>query len=339
MNIFVSDVMSNKSTSPPKLFSWLANGNSLLKIGENKVQYIYRKETYLFNDDWGKIWKFVRDITYLPKISKNLCENLIIHKGKATYDLYSEFSLLLINSFPVKGKCTYIGADLHKVFIERIYEIFGIHFIQTVFFYPVTSNNTSLIVVKTKTTIPNNSEITLDLYTDNYYSKLRLYILKCFDKYIMNSFEHTEDYKSCIIHQDFDFVWNFVINFEKMEKLAPMIGTDYESKGPPDKKGSFWKCKRVIEGKEDVNFFIVKDIVNNKRRNWRLCVIEPFGVNTCILNQEINIKVTKLFNGSCHVSFLNIFRQKVNNEYLKLYSKNKAFALSKVKSYLEKIKL
>ena len=72
-------------------------------------------------------------------------------------------------------------------------------------------------------------------------------------------------------------------------------------------------------------------VIKSKKRNrWTYCV-ETFGVNLLLINQELEISVTKINKESCQISILVKFREKIDK---KLYNYKK----DKLNEYVKKIK-
>ncbi len=159
--------------------------------------------------------------------------------------------------------------------------------------------------------------------------------MNCFRQFLKESGDSSIDYQSFIIHQDFEKIWNLFIDLKKINQIAPLTGENFENSGNIEEVGTFWKFN-TFQNKNEINYMKVKYVNKNKKRNnWKF-IVETFGTHSNIINQEIEVKVTKMFGGSCQVSIIHTFRQKVTEKFLSLFKKNKNLLLKKIKYLLEK---
>lgn len=290
----------------------------------------------ILNENINRTWKFMRDIIYLTKIATDICGPLTFHKGENTWTLGSEFSFLYINFFDLIVKCK----KIHSTYSPRKIQIFwdcstlGFRHIKTTSLYKV-SDPINKTLVKINLNAIDVNEKKPPKIDGSYYKSVFVYILQSYDKYIRNSIEHLIEYQSFVVEKNYIDVWNYVINFENLGKISSFIGENFEIYDNHKKKGTFWKYVSFIDGK--VNFFKVVGVKIYKKRNYREYIVETFGTQNSMINQEVKIKVTNIFGNKCQVSFTHFFKDRVTEKYLFYFNKIEQEFMEKLKETLQNI--
>lgn len=302
------------------------------KIDKLKLPIYYKAESIIIKENIEKVQKFFFDLTYLSKISKNLSSPLTFYKGDNTMKLNNSFSFLFINLLKMKGKCVNIKINENKKKISWDFDTLGINFNQSVYLYKISDTNETLVRYISEYDSSKNYEVSLNNKND-YYSNVRKYVLKCYNSFISHSNENFIDYGSCIINENFKNVFSFVIDLRNLSKISSIFGEDFNILGSPNKIGSFWKFSTKF-GDNVKGFLIVKNIILKKR--CLICILETFGSSSFILKQEIKIKVTKIGENNCQITFIHEFKQKINEKLILFLKRNKALFLKKLKMIFEK---
>lgn len=287
----------------------------------------------IFNHDIDRVWKFVRDLSYLSKFG-NISHPIHFCRGvNNTWTLNTEFSFLYINIFKISCKCIEIKISPNRRLISWDCKTIGISYIQDIIFYKTTDNQKTLVKLTLRIKSITSNIIPMK-FDGEYFKRLHMFILKNYSKILTKSSKHLIDYQSFIIKdKSFEKVWTIVTNFKNFENLTKIFSDSHFESNSNDingytQVGNFWKCQLKFSYNENsdnfgnvVNFFIVKNITLDKKKKKGVYVVETFGTENTFEKQEVEIKVIKVFPHSCQVSFTHTFKEKLTDNYL-IYFRN-----------------
>lgn len=287
----------------------------------------------ILKGNFDRVWKFVRDVSYLQKIATDISGPLTYIKGENTWSLKNEFSFIYVNIFHMNVKCSQILFRESPKKIEIIWDCNSLGIIHKKYssLYEISGSNQTLAKTVLKF-LEINQNLPPKIEGSFFKTKFE-HILISYNNYIQNSIEHLIEYQSFLVNKNLVSVWNYVINFRNLGNFSSFIGEHFEINDRPEKKGAFWKCFSAIDKK--VNFFKINDVILKK--NFRIYVVETFGTRNTFIQQEMRIKVTNVFENKCQVSLMHIFKEKVTEKYLFYFKTIKQDFMEKLKDHLEKI--
>lgn len=297
----------------------------------------------IMNDNLYRVWKFIRDVTYLSSIAPSISGPLKMLHGTNTWSLSNIFEFFYINSFTVKAKCIKIKSTYSPKKVQITWDCtsIGVHHIKTSTLYAESNSNRTL--VKITLDLLEVKDIETPKIEGGYFKNALQHILMSYNKFIPESVDHLTEYQSFIVQKDLDKVWKFVINFKNLKGMSSFIGDNFENKGDPDKKGSFWKCISNMDHK--INFLRVSEVMNGKnknnkksKRNFKIYAVETFGSQNTFIKQEMRMKITQVYGNKCQVALTHVFKEKITKKFLFYFSKVKHEFMEKLKEKLEEIK-
>lgn len=325
----------------------------------------------IIDEEIDRTWTFIRDVSYSQKIATHIMGTYLnFYQGANTFSLNSIFSFFYVNCFDMFVKCAELSFSEKKYQITWECFASGVHHTQTTTLYKISDINDILENnnenenennIKIKKTLLKTVVRILDVNSKVYirtpkietegefYGKSINQLYSCYNKYISQSFENLFDYQSFVINKNYIKVWYFIINLKNLGFISSIIGRNYENSDDPEKIGTFWKC--ISNNEQKIDFFVVTNVVINKKKKFREYVVETFGTENSFIKQEMKIRVTKvnLFkkeiineladerNERCQVSFTHTFKEKVTEKYLFYFNKIKHDFLENLKENLQKI--
>ena len=287
--------------------------------------------SYISNENIDRCWFFISDIILCQTVASDIVVDYKLDKGKNTFKVGNEFSCYWIGISKIHYKCVESQNNLGVLKISWIISLeIGFAIRKTYTIYPITNSDRTLIKLSLELIQPENNEPIKFDETRDYYYKLQSNLISKISNLMDKSNDFLFIHQSFIAKKDFETCWKNMINFEILSSATSgEIGENFINNGDPEKVGTFWKC--YMKKYNKYTYFRVKKVIKSKKRNrWTYCV-ETFGVNLLLINQELEISVTKINKESCQISILVKFREKIDK---KLYNYKK----DKLNEYVKKIK-
>ena len=166
-----------------------------------------------------------------------------------------------------------------------------------------------------------------------FYWNLYNNLLNKFIKYLKENENEITHYSSCIISQNYQTVFNHLINLNNAATFGKYFAKKFEYKGREIKKGTF--IKGINDDNETIYLRINKYENDNNSNILKFC-FQTFGTNSKLARQEIEMNVIKINNNFCQLSILHTFLQCVSKEVMKELDKRKKQYFFFLKEYFQK---
>ena len=306
----------------------------MFNMSSNNKKYINKLDySYQFNHNIERVFTLFKNFQIISILS---CQSHFIPISINKVDISSFGSVFEGNFF---GKIPYI-AKLVKL------ENFSFYKKLKWEFYCKKDNNLIL-------TISQNLNKVSEDDTTIIYIKLKFYYIYDFDKdfrkHIDENIKSLEEkidkilnesselliqYESGIIKSNMEEIWNYLLNFDYLKKIAPLL---------------------IINGTEDLtNIKMFENVTINtskksfniyceyldKKPEWKkwLIVFKLSSGEYKIPNNKLIIEITKINENECQLAMLNQILEPTSQEYIKEISFFKKYIISSIKDYLENYK-
>ena len=285
----------------------------------------------IFEQNIDTIWLFMRDLNNQIKIIDYL-DNFKFTKGDNTWTIGNSCEITWVGLTNLKYKCIDIKSNNNKKVIKwKGKGYIGTKFYKIIYLYRITQNQKTLVKFEV-----GQREVNNELYdyksTRNYFMNFEYNWLLELSKYLNNLREDLIIYESCIIKKNYLKVWEFILDFKKMYKIAES-SADVEYHDPIIKEGSFIKYY-VDEIKMNVFMRIIQIKRTQKRKTWYIR-LEIVGVKQQNLPKFIEYKITIIDNEKTQLSLLHKFSFNSNQDILNKYKIKIKEGIKKFKKYLE----
>lgn len=307
------------------------------ELNDNFSDLFILSTSKIINEEIERVWLFFSDPFYFTKIYPDKIEKF---KSKRKFsflsigDCYSFYWIGLAN---ITYSCIYIeNSDEQKKTISfEVNSSIDISFRKTYYLYKTSDNKTLVKIILTKISSDKfNKEINFDSFKE-FCSEIYSVLLKKMNKFIIISKEYKVNYGSFIINNSYLYTWKEITNLKKLCTYIPEIGKNFIYKGDIFKKGTFIKYTK----ENKTNYFIVKNIFQNKKRNKWIYSIETFGSDRHLIKKNIQIGVTKINDNRTLVSLTQIFLSYINKEKYDNFQIELNNILELIKNYLSKKKI
>ena len=285
------------------------NNNKQIKQKEDSLLF---STSLIYEQNIDKLWLFLRDLNNETK-TIDFLDNLKYVKGENTWAQGNIFSLDWIGLTPLHYKCTKIHVDRNKKVIKwKAKGDIGITYNKQVYLYRITQNDKTLV----KSIVSQNEkENELIDYTINrkYYLNVEYNILLKKSNYLQNLKEDIISYESCIINQNYINVWNFILDFKKMNQISPIIAKNIEYNQQKIREGVF--IKYCLNELNITVFMRVNEIKICKKSKSCWIKLETIRSNIGDLPKLIEYKLMIFENNKTQLSILHKFHYNINKEY------------------------
>ncbi len=285
----------------------------------------------IFEQNIEKLWLFLRDLNNEIKIIDYL-ENLKYTKGDNTWTIGNKCEVNWVGLTHLKFKCISIITNKDKKVIKwRGKGKIGIKYYRTLYLYRITLDQKTL--VKIVVCQPENENELKDFKSSRpYFLNLEYKILQDKSKYLNNLNEDINIYESCIIKNNYLKVWEFILDFKKMCKVADFI-YDIEYNDSILKEGSFIKYYS-IETNKNVFMRILEIKRLQKRKSWWIR-FETISTNLQKIPKFIEYKITIIDKEKVQLSLLHKFSSDSSQEFINNYKNKIKGVIKKYKNYFE----
>lgn len=307
--------------------------NHLKNNNKNKILVI----SYIAEENINRCWLFLSDVRRSVGVPSNIVKDYILNKGNNTYQIGNEFSGDWIGISKIHYKCV---ESQNNYCIRRIGWIINIDIgfsIRKIYYiYPIPNENKTLIKVNLEFITSENDEPLNFEETKDYYYKLQYTILNKIIKVMDTSSDYYFINESFIVKKNSIICWKNIINLQNLS-VATLgeIGDNFVCNGDPEKVGNFWKCE-LKEEKKTI-FIKIKKISKPKKKNTWKYYLETFGAQINSIKQECQINITKLNENTTQISFLIIYKEKINKKLYIIKKDNIKKVAVKIKSFLNNI--
>lgn len=289
--------------------------------------------SYITEENINRCWLYFSNVLKCEG-PQNIVKDYTLIKGNNTFKIGNEFSCYWIGISKIYYKVIESKNSYGIRIIGWLIDVdIGFSIRKKYIIYPITNDNKALIklnleLIGSESHEPINFEETRD-----YYYKLQYTIINRIIKVMQSSIDYQFIQESFIVKKNNIICWNNIVNLHNLCKaFFKEIENKFTCNGDPEKVGTFWRCDLI--NKQKSVFFKVKYCSKPKKRNtWKYC-IETFGTNLDIIRQELEISLTKINENNTQISFLKIFKEKINKNTYDLERKQMNKILQKMKIYL-----
>ena len=299
---------------------------------KNEIQLkILFEDSYYFKQDIERVWIILRSFDILSILCSQGHYPCIFIKGKDTWTKGNEFKGNIFGQFPFIAKVRN-SLDLPEIKkIEWIIDFKNDYILMIFELFKVTEDN-STVVIKT---IKRENE----LINDEEKARIKMIEKKLFEK--IDKILETEPisllkYESAIINGKMEDIWNIIIDFNKLNAIAP--NNNYL----PNISVKNMK----IEEKKEVSIFYNDEIrkfditlkCRDEKPGWNkwLIVCEVSGGNPVKMPKHIVLfQLTKINNSTCQLALLTKYSEPIGTEEFKENAKKKKYLLLSIKDYFD----
>lgn len=303
----------------------------ITKKEENETIVLF-STSLIFSQSIDELWLFLRDLKNDVKLSDKF-EKFEFIKGDNTFTLGNIFSFNWIELTQLTFKCIYTKIDRNKKEIKwKIKGKIGILYYKTLILYRITQDSKTLVkVIFTK---KQKKNVISHPNTDyNYYSNLAYSCLLKKSLYLNSLYEDVISYESCIINKNYSKVWKFISDLKKLNKFAPIIGTNYQYNSPNIKIGSFMKFH--IKELNITVFMKITEFEGIKKNKSCWIKLETIGSKVDNSPKMIEYKITIINNQITYLSVIHQFYHNIDKNFFNQFSINKKEIIKKYKNLIE----
>lgn len=303
----------------------------LLNKNEQKVPFF--EVSNIIPENINRVWYFARNAALTPILDPSFVSQITLTKGINTWTIGNEYQGYWIGVSRFNSKCIMVKNDTNEKMIEwRIDLSINLSFFKTIHLYKVTDNDTTLLSTKLVQVISQDSVSVFREDDTKFYVNLYSHLIVKLAKYMKENESEISNYESCIVNQNPQKVFNFLINLNNAPLFGENIARRFEYNGNMIIPGTF--VKGINDNNETV-YLRIKKVENDiKKSIWKFS-IQTFGANNKVPKQEIELNVIRLNNNSCQISFLHIFSEIIERQNISQLSNKKKNYLKKIKKYLE----
>ena len=291
------------------------------------------KETHTFKEDFNKIASFFYDFRKFDIFGKDIVTLIEMKVGDNTYTPGNECILIAHGVAKMSVKCLefVLTSSYMKISNEVKDDSFGLYVIVTHHLYNDSINKTSVFCWEGEF-FDCDKPIVKEFI--NQISTVVEDFCKSFEEFLKNNKENTVQYESAIINTDMSKLWNLIINWEELIKVAPQIGDEVVYTGNGKLIGDIFIVKSK---KKNFNYTLqVKKVGFIEKSDHYKYVLSCINSSHKIPSQEIRFVVKKLSDNSSFLIFKHIFMEKVKEEMINALSSEKLTILKSIKQYYDK---
>ena len=298
---------------------------------EQRIQFL--EVMKIIPENINRVWYFARNAALTPILDPSFVSQITLTKGINTWTMGNEYQGYWIGVSDFKSKCIMVKNDTNEKIIEwRIDLSINLSFFKTIHLYKVTDNDTTLLSTKMVQVISQDSISVFREDEKKFYVNLYTNLIVKLAKYMKENESEISNYESCIVNQNPQRVFNFLINLNNAPLFGEYIAKRFEDNGNMIIPGTF--IKGIKDNNETV-YLRIKKVENDiKNSTWKFS-IQTFGTNNKLPKQEIELNVIRLNNNYCQISFLHIFEEIVERQNIYHLAKEKKSYLKRIKEYLE----
>lgn len=302
----------------------------------------------IFNENIERVWLFMRNSAMIPLIDPSFISQTTMIKGTNTWTVGNEYKAYWIGVSTYTGKCVKAKCEQNYKCIEwELNLTIGIKFLKYLYVYSISDTNSTLAVVKL---LPLNSSLDDRIARcddKKFYSNLYNSLLTRTGKFIKKSSEMIFNYESAVINKDFETIWDFVTDFNKISTICDLSSKNFEYKGDRFRTGTFIKgeleeapvqesrsknsqnrtksfdLEEKTYSKSNYIYLRVNKVECDPNSNLWSYKVETFGTNMKCPKQEFEFKLLKITQNECQVSFLHNFRETVPKNIIAHLSEEK----------------
>lgn len=298
-----------------------------INLNNNNILIVF---SHIIDVNIEKLWIFLRDL--LPSSDKS-SKNFMFIKGNNTWKAGNKFTYYWSHIYKVKSETIDIVDETERKKISwKIETDFGFHYIKFCYLYKISEKDRTLL----KIYIISEQKIPSYLLSSKEKSHFCLFnpdTLLDKNNYFKEEKEKNISYESCIINANNQDIWNLVTDFQKLSKLAPIIGENIEKWGVTFEVGSFWKA--YLKNINKTVFLRVNKVKRLEQKKIWIYSLETIGTDKKIIPHIIEFKIIKIEEQKCQLSITHIFIKKIKNNYLKILNINKREILKRIKKNFE----
>ena len=218
----------------------MSNNGKELSLDEERIQFL---EVYkIVPENINRVWVFARNAGMTSILDPSFISQVTLTKGTDTWTEGNEYQAYWVGVSSFKSQCIKIVNDPNEKIIQwRLDLEINLSFEKTIHLYKITDDDTTLLILKMVQLI-NNSVDTIFMDDEKkFYWNLYNNILNKFVKYLKENENEITHYASCIISQNYQAVFNYLINLNNTAAFGKYFAKKFEYKGKGIKIGTFIK--------------------------------------------------------------------------------------------------
>ena len=194
----------------------------------------------------------------------------------------------------------------------------------------VSEDDTTISYLKIKFFFINDFDKEYKKHCEENIGKLQEKI----DKLLNESSELLIQYESGIIKSNMEEIWNYLLNFDYLKKIAPLLIIN----GTEDLTNiKMFESVKINTSKKSFNIYCE---YLDKKPDWKkwLIILKLSSGEYKIPNNKLIIEITKINENQCQLIMLNHILEPFSQDYIKEISFFKKYIISSIKDYLENYK-
>lgn len=302
---------------------------------KEKEEYYPEEFTFIIKENVERLWMFMRDCSLSDLLLKE--DDVLLEVFDVPQMCFMPgivFGGKFLKTFEYKGYCSKVITYPNFKKIKWIFTIFSNNIVKVAeSFFPIPSKSNTLVHLKVKFNNENIRLIFRQLGGESRLKKLFLSVEEMVHKISKN----LSQFESCIIRAPMPNIWDIMTKINRVKLIAPK--TNLYSEDETKEEEVLGGIKTVsIENGLQIKYKI-KNIKIDKRPNIKSWVYEFSTLDSekdkKVPTQQVSIRITRVSDQECQVSFIHDFKTYIPFKYLKSLSSEKAYILDSVKDYLE----
>lgn len=301
--------------------------------GANKYKF---EQTYSFKHTLERVWYIIRDFSILSIIKPDSHFPLIVKDGKTSWTINAEFCGKSNNEEYI-GKCVkVINLPQHKQIVWDIKTISGKEIQMQYQLFQVSEGDGAVLLYKLKF---NNEEDYNEFQTSKKQNLEEEFndLMEKINNTLKDSSLNLFQFEGGVVRGPMEETWEYLININKLKKIAPLIHFDQEEDDNNDVEPKPGNIRKILyENKK--HYYLAKILIYDKKNNWNKWMFgfEAFYGEPKIPFQKVLITLTKITVNECHIAFFHEFKETISKEQLHKLALEKKYVIKSIKDFIEK---
>lgn len=307
------------------------DSKSLKNIEVKKDWKIFEEETYHFKQDIERVWMIVKNFDLLLLINNKGHYPCVITKGSNTNKIGNEFQGNFFGLLPFLAKVVKCINLPEMKKISWLFNSKSEQFVVKITLFKVTDDGTTALFWKSKFSTDKLKDL---INQKTLFRKNDLFITidKMLENEPINLFQH----ESGIINGKFEDIWEIVLDFNKINAIAPNNNCLAPINLKDAKQGDKLIVPFYVDGNKG-NFDLKVD-VKDERPGWNKWIVVytvSGGVPKKIPKLSVVFQLTKINETDNQLAISTKFHEATSTKLFKELSFRKRYLLSSMKDYFD----